>query len=832
MKSKPTWRLDKLFPKGRCFAYAKQRPWLSKRLFFKQQLVRVGKKLCLSTILFFGIPTALVKAQITPDGSLSTSVQQEENTLNINGGEREGNNLFHSFEEFSVPEGIEAVFENASDIENIFTRITGESASAINGILKTQGVANFFLVNPNGIIFGKNAQLDVGGSFIATAANSIQFEDGAELTAKNAEEKPILTVSVPIGLNFDSNSGAIQVNGVGHQIINDSPFSPIEFGEKLTGLSVPNDRTFALIGNGLNFNSGIVTNKGGQIYLGSINTGSVAIEQTETGLVLLDNVTNKYQDIDLGEQSLINFSGEEVGTITLLGQNINITGDSFVLSQNQGNSSESLINIKSSETLTISDISPNGNAASYIRSETFSNGTGASINISANQLFLEGGRIQTNTSSNAMAGNINIEVSNIAKFDRGFVIAPTFSKGDAGNINLSTSQLRLTNSGLIVASTLGKGNAGQVTVEADSIDVIGSSVAQDNSTISAASFGTGNAGTVTVNTKQLRVIDGGIISSSSFGTGSAGILTIDASEFVQVIGANDQLESSRISTFVESASVLIRRVSGLPEITTGNSGNLIINTPSLNVSQGGIISVENQGTGNGGTLLINAEQLNLEEAGRITAATDSGIGGNINLDTENLQIDTDSSITATAGNNGDGGNVTIKTTSLIAKKNSQVTANAFGGRGGNINIDAEGVFLFDSPSNIFSASSELGIDGEIQINTPDINFQKELEQSELEILTAEQAISNSCLARSNQPASLTVRSNDGLPKNSNSNYSDTNFSLSGVGSLPAISEKAVPTQKNQNQALIPAEKIVATADGRIFLVTAPRKASSLFCQKN
>lgn len=119
-----------------------------KRLFFRQQLVRVGKRLCLSTILFFAIPTALVKAQVTPDESLSTNVEQQgENQLNINGGEREGNNLFHSFEEFSVPEGIEAVFENASDIENIFTRITGETASSINGILRTQGGANFFLIS-------------------------------------------------------------------------------------------------------------------------------------------------------------------------------------------------------------------------------------------------------------------------------------------------------------------------------------------------------------------------------------------------------------------------------------------------------------------------------------------------------------------------------------------------------------------------------------------------------------------------------------------------------------------------------------------------------------
>ena len=283
-----------------------------------------------------------------------------------------------------------------------------------------------------------------------------------------------------------------------------------------------------------------------------------------------------------------------------------------------------------------------------------------------------------------------------------------------------------------------------------------------------------------------------------------------------------------------------RRIFELPEVPSGNAGSITINSPTLNVSNEGVVNVSNEGTGNAGTLSIDAEQINLLEAGSITASSASSIGGNINLKTDQLQLDENSQITAIAENNGDGGNITINTTSLIAKKNSQVTANAFGGRGGNINIDAEGLFLFDSPSNIFSASSELGIDGEIQINTPDINFQKELEQSELEILTAEQAIASSCLSRSSKQASLTVDGNGGLPKSSSSNYSDANFSLTGVGSLPVIPQKAVATQRDQNQALIPAEKMVETEDGRIFLVTAPyakryplgQKAQSLFCQKN
>ena len=101
---------------------------------------------------------------------------------------------------------------------------------------------------------------------------------------------------------------------------------------------------------------------------------------------------------------------------------------------------------------------------------------------------------------------------------------------------------------------------------------------------------------------------------------------------------------------------------------------------------------------------------------------------------------------------------------------SVVSANASVGQGGNIQINSEGVF--ESTDSVIEASSKLGIDGTVQISTPDINLQRELEQSKLMFLTAEQAIANSCLARSKRQASLTVGSDGGIPANSNSNYSD------------------------------------------------------------
>ncbi|MFH7029557.1 MAG: filamentous hemagglutinin N-terminal domain-containing protein [Heteroscytonema crispum UTEX LB 1556] len=116
-------------------------------------------------------------AQIAPDSTLpnNSNVQLDDSTFNITGGTTRGANLFHSFKEFSVPTGSTAYFNNASDIQNIISRVTGKSVSNIDGLIHTKGNANLFLINPSGIVFGKNASLNIGGSFVATTANGIGF---------------------------------------------------------------------------------------------------------------------------------------------------------------------------------------------------------------------------------------------------------------------------------------------------------------------------------------------------------------------------------------------------------------------------------------------------------------------------------------------------------------------------------------------------------------------------------------------------------------------------------------------------------------------------------
>ena len=78
--------------------------------------------------------TSSARAQIIPDHTLTVNslVTSQGKTSNINGGTQVGSNLFHSFEQFSLSTGSTAYFNNASNVQNIISRVTGLSISNID----------------------------------------------------------------------------------------------------------------------------------------------------------------------------------------------------------------------------------------------------------------------------------------------------------------------------------------------------------------------------------------------------------------------------------------------------------------------------------------------------------------------------------------------------------------------------------------------------------------------------------------------------------------------------------------------------------------------------
>ena len=177
--------------------------------------------------LALGILARPVRSQVIPDNTLGTerSIVTPNAMINglpadrIDGGATRGANLFHSFQEFNVNPGQRLYFANPSGITNsgitnIFSRVTGSNRSDILGTLGVAGSANLFLLNPNGILFGPNAQLDIRGSFLASTADRFDFGNGLGFSATDPQAPPLLTLKVPIGLQYGADrTGTIASSG-------------------------------------------------------------------------------------------------------------------------------------------------------------------------------------------------------------------------------------------------------------------------------------------------------------------------------------------------------------------------------------------------------------------------------------------------------------------------------------------------------------------------------------------------------------------------------------------------------------------------------------------
>jgi filamentous hemagglutinin family protein len=178
----------------------------------KLKVMAIASAFSMISFSFFS-HASFAQNAIAPDHTLPVNTLVNFNSVNktytITGGTQVGANQFHSFQDFSVPTGNTAHFDTAPTTVNAIGRVTGSNVSNIDGILRTNGTTNLYLVNPNGIIFGANAKLDIAGSFSASTANSIKFSDGSEFSATNPQAPPLLNVNVPMGLQYgNSNTGA------------------------------------------------------------------------------------------------------------------------------------------------------------------------------------------------------------------------------------------------------------------------------------------------------------------------------------------------------------------------------------------------------------------------------------------------------------------------------------------------------------------------------------------------------------------------------------------------------------------------------------------------
>jgi filamentous hemagglutinin family protein len=787
-----------------------------------------------------------VQAQIIADDTLPvhSRITFNNNRFKIDGGTTESNNLFHSFAEFSVPTNHKAFFNNAGSIDNIISRVTGSNISNIDGLIKTNGSANLFLLNPNGIIFGAKASLDVGGSFLASTANSLRFADGSEFITTNPSASSLLSITTPIGLQFRQNSGSIKVRGQGHnlELVEPLIFFSLKRGNSSTGLQVKSRNTLALVGGNIDIEGGTLTAEDGRIELGSINAGLVNLDQTSVGWTLSYEGVEIFQDIRLTERALVDSSGVNSGSIQVKGATVSLKNGSVIWIENRGSQPGGNIDIFASQSLELeansgeSFIDPLKSFITLIFTQAKGQGKGGDINISTQQLTMRGGvNIDALTlGDKAKGGNISIYADELVelageKFLNGSIIARTLNSGDAGNVFLSTGKLTILNgSNIISSSDLGTGNAGNVKVNASEIKLIG--VNQEfflPSSIASPTLTEGNAGSVEINTSRLILRDGGQVSTSTVNTGNAGNVIINADEFVDVGGT--VLGSINPTQVISSANIVdenTQKLFGFPAVPSGASGSVIINTPRLIITDTAQVTVRNDGTGSAGNLQINANSIFLDSKGGITASTVSGEGGNITLKVGDIiQLRNESLISSTAGGTGNGGNIDINSQLFIAlpptgANGSDIIANAERGNGGNITIKAQGIFgITERPaiegnrSNDIDASSEFGASGQIQINNTIDPNQGITQLPETVVDPNALVAQNPCKRGSRSQFSQTGRG--GLPPSPNEDLSSEATQIGLVE--PAPSRVNEERTKIDSADTIPAiEHPIVPAQGWIF----------------
>nr|WP_242026983.1 filamentous hemagglutinin N-terminal domain-containing protein [Phormidium tenue] len=670
--------------------------------------------------------TPLAQAQVTPDDTLGSEastvtpdvlVRGSEADL-IEGGALRGSNLFHSFLEFNVDPGQRLYFANPAGVESILSRITGNNPSAIFGTLGVDGAADLFLINPNGLVFGETATLDIQGSFYASTAEAISMGDGV-YSATAPEQSSLLTV----------NPSALFSNYLSESSGNIESRALLAAGENLTLAAnqldlqrqVAAGGDLTLLGNTVQIrdavNAPFVGFAGGDLLVqGNEQVDIVALSHPDSGLYSYGDMVLRSQNPVGGDAhywsggnftvETLNGSGGslyspidpiirsrgDVSFDTYVGSSLHILaggsvalGTALITAPDPGVLGNDFLR----ETIRLSDgtvvevdggAQPTLDVRAGVSLEMFGTAPLELITgLGDTDIFL-GALLPTNSPSSAeiTIGDVfinapnglvlltnqyqpnntltegNINITGEGFFGNGINTSRANEQG--GTVYLDArNNILVTNSFIDTTSTGAVGNI--VINAADTIlfdGADGSGVTGVFANLVAGGEGTG--GNVRINANNLEISNGAQITALVFGDGQGGDVKFNIRDTVRLIGSNP-INGIAGGVF-----------SGIAPNGEGGGGNIQIAARNLEIIDGAVLSASTFGLGNAGSVnLTLTEQVHIAGSSPISGfpssilssvePTGQGTGGGIQINTKNLNIVDGARIGTGVFGTGDAGDI-------------------------------------------------------------------------------------------------------------------------------------------------------------------------------
>jgi filamentous hemagglutinin family protein len=652
----------------------------------------MGKFQVLFFLTIFGLFNSLkVLAQVIPDNTLGA----ENSVINtkssgidvINGGATRGGNLFHSFEQFSISTGGSVLFNNATNIENIISRVTSGSISNIDGLIRANGSANLFILNPNGINFGANATLNIGGSFFASTASGLRFADGSIFSATPIQSLPLLTVSTPIGLQLGTRGN---INNSGKLTVNSGK------GLSLIGANVNHD--------------GLLTAPSGEITVASFSDKSINSDITATtGITIISG------NIDGSNTA----PGKTGGRVQVLGDRLGIFANAEITADGSSGGGQVFIGIPLTNQL-LTELPKSFNTASAIyidrqgkiKADGLSIGNGGEIKV----LSTESTRAYGNFSAKAGVERGNggfIETSGRNFLDvAGITVDATANNGLPGNWLLDPRNISL----VTTASSGGGFNSSNPNIfipTADNATIRIQDVEQQLNNGTNVTIFTGDTGNQEGNITGSRF---GIITTNTVPV----TLTLQAANDIKLDSFGINSENGRLNLSLQAGNDINLNQGGIQ--TKGGSFTVAANN-SIVLENFGITSkplVEDLSS----PINLTAPNINMTLAGINTSGGSIGIRGNL-LSLTSTGIDSNNS----SLNDAQDINIDVSNFSIMGGGLNSISTNT--GKSANININAQSISLLQgvNPNNgnpqgvgIGTNTTNVGNSGNIIINTNSLDI--------------------------------------------------------------------------------------------------------------